>query len=198
MEPKQKLVAVVKSPSKSGRLRNGEGFSLNEIKQAGKTIKLLEELNIKVDHFRKSVHIENIEKLKSIEVPKKKGKKRESFVKKEKQRTPYKPKKEKPKVKRVTKPKTPPTKPVSKPKKKEKLKPVKAEKIEKAPVKPIGIPLTELSGLGAATAKKLIELGVNNIEDLVKENPSELAPLISGVSLERLTKWIEEGKELIQ
>ena len=78
------------------------------------------------------------------------------------------------------------------------MKPVKAEKIEKAPVKPIGIPLTELSGLGAATANKLIELGVNNIEDLVKENPSELAPLISGVSLERLTKWIEEGKELIQ
>jgi ribosomal protein L13E len=191
METKEKLIAVVKSPSKDAHLRAGEGFSLNEIKQAGKTVKILEDLNIKIDYFRNSVYSENIEKLKSIEVPTKKGKKREPFVKKEKKSTPFKPKTEKPKV---VKHKAPSTKPVVKPKKKEKIKPVAVEKVEKS----TGIPLTELSGLGAKTAKKFIELGVNNIEDLVKENPAELSPLIKGVSLERLQKWIEEGMELIK
>ncbi len=195
MESKQKLIAVVKSPSKDAHLREGEGFSLKEIKQAGKTVKLLEDLNIKIDYFRKSVYNENIEKLKSIEAPKKKGKKRKSFVKKEKKRTPFKPKVEKPKVKRVVKPKVTPIKPIPKPKKKEKVKPVKIEKVK---VKAAGTPLTELSGLGATTAKKFIELGVNNIEELCKENPEELASLITGVSLQRLQKWVDEGKELIK
>ena len=195
MESKQKLIAVVKSPSKDAHLREGEGFSLNEIKQAGKTVKLLEDLNIKIDYFRKSVHNENIEKLKSIEVPKKKGKKREPFVKKEKKKTPFKPKIEKLKVKRVVKPKVTPAKPVPKPIKKEKVKPAKIEKVK---VEPVGIPLTNLSGLGAATAKKFVELGVNTIEELIKENPEELAALIKGVSLDRLQKWIDEGKELIK
>lgn len=195
MESKQKLIAVVKSPSKDAHLREGEGFSLNEIKQAGKTVKLLEDLNIKIDYFRKSVHNENIEKLKSIEVPKKKGKKREPFVKKEKKKTPFKPKIEKLKVKRVVKPKVTPAKPVPKPIKKEKVKPAKIEKVK---VEPVGIPLTNLSGLGAATAKKFVELGVNTIEELIKENPEELAALIKGVSLDRLKKWIDEGKELIK
>jgi nucleotidyltransferase/DNA polymerase involved in DNA repair len=95
----------------------------------------------------------------------------------------------------VIKPKAPPVKPVPTPKKKEKVKPIK---VEKAPIKPEGIPLTELSGLGAATAKKFIELGVNNIEELVKEDIDELILLIKGVSLERLKKWIEEGKELLK
>ena len=60
-----------------------------------------------------------------------------------------------------------------------------------------GIPLTELSGLGAATAKKFIELGVTDVEALCKEQPEELALLIKGVSVDRLKKWIEEGKGLI-
>lgn len=198
MQIKQKLIAVVKSPSKNAYLREGNGFSLSEIKQAGKSIQLLEDLNIKIDYFRKSVYPENIEKLKSIEIPKKKGKKRESFVKKEKKKTPFKPRIEKPKVKKPVKPKAPPTKAPPKPKKKEKVKPIKEEKIQKAPIKPTARPLTELSGLGATTAKKFIELGVNSVEDLVKEKPDELSTLIKGVSVERLIKWIEEGKELLK
>ncbi|MFX0104802.1 MAG: ribosomal protein L13e [Candidatus Hodarchaeota archaeon] len=193
MESKQKPVALVKSPAKDAHLREGKGFSLNEIKQAGKTPKLLEDLNISIDYFRKSVYIENIEKLKSIEIPKKKSKKREPFVKKEKKKTPFKPTIEKPKVKRVVKPKAPPTKPVPKPKKKEKIKPVAIEKVK---VDIAGTPLTELSGLGVTTAKKFMELGVNNIEELCKEKPEELAPLIKGVSIQRLQDWIEEGKNL--
>ncbi|MFX0008578.1 MAG: helix-hairpin-helix domain-containing protein, partial [Candidatus Hermodarchaeota archaeon] len=80
---------------------------------------------------------------------------------------------------------------------KEKAKPIKKEKLEKVP-EPTGIPLTELSGLGSATANKFIELGVNTVEDLVKENADELAAIIKGVSLERIIKWIEEGKTLIK
>ena len=78
METKEKLIAIVKSPSKDAHLRTGKGFSLNEIRQAGKTVKFLEDLNIRIDYFRNSVYSENIEKLKSIEVPKKKDKKHES------------------------------------------------------------------------------------------------------------------------
>ncbi|MFW9819925.1 MAG: helix-hairpin-helix domain-containing protein [Candidatus Thorarchaeota archaeon] len=190
METKQKIIANVRSPSKDANIREGTGFSLSEIKQAGRDLNILKKMNIKIDYFRKSTHPENIEKLKSIEIPKKKGKKKDPFVKKEKKRTEFKPKKEKKIVKK-------PVKPAQKPKKKEKIKPIKAEKLEKVP-KPAGIPLTELSGLGAATAKKFIELGVNNVEDLIKENPDELASLIKGVSLDRLMKWIEEGKALIK
>jgi hypothetical protein len=191
MESKQKPIALVKSPSKDAHIREGEGFSLNEIKQAGKTIKLLEDLNIKIDYFRKSTYSENIEKLKSIEISKKKAKKRDSFVKKEKKRTSFKPKVEKPKVKRIPKP----TKPVPKPKKKEKIVPPKLEKVK---IEAAGTPLTTLSGLGATTVKKFIELGVNNIEELCKENPEELALLLKGVSVKRLQNWIDEGKELIK
>jgi predicted flap endonuclease-1-like 5' DNA nuclease len=193
----QKITAVVKSPSKDAHLREGNGYSLNEIKQAGRTVNLLKELDIKIDYFRASVHSENVEKLKSIEVPKKKGKKRQPFVKKEKKKTPFKPKTEKKIMKKPVKPKAAPAKPTPPPKKKEKVKPIKVEKLQKIP-KPTGAPLTNLSGLGATTAKKFIELGVNNIEDLVKENPEELAQLIKGVSLDRLSKWIEEGKELLK
>ncbi|MHA1274284.1 MAG: helix-hairpin-helix domain-containing protein, partial [Promethearchaeota archaeon] len=58
-------------------------------------------------------------------------------------------------------------------------------------------PLIKLTGLGQATANKFAELGVNSIEDLLKENPSELAVLIKGCSEERIKRWIEEGKELL-
>jgi predicted flap endonuclease-1-like 5' DNA nuclease len=193
MERKQKYIAIVKSPAKDGHIRKGKGFSLKEIKEAGKTIELLKKLNIQIDFFRKSTLPENIEKLKSIDLPKEKRKKREPFVKKEKKRTPFKVKAERPKVVPAKKIAVTPKKPVIKP------KPIKKEKVkkEKVIIEAKGTPLTQLAGLGAATAKKFIELGVNNIEELCKENPEELATLIKGVSEERLTKWIEEAKELI-
>jgi predicted flap endonuclease-1-like 5' DNA nuclease len=197
MESKQKPIPIVKSPSRNSYLREGKGFSLEEIKKAGKSIQLLKTQNIKIDYFRKSSHKENIEKLKSIEEPKKKGKKREPFEKKEKKRTPYKPKTEKPKRKRVPKPKVV----AKKPKEKEKPKAIKKEKgiIKKeVSVEKLGTPLTELPGLGPATSNKFAELGVNNVEDLCKEKPEELALLIKGVSEERLRDWIEQGKKMIE
>lgn len=199
MENKSNIIAFVKSPSKNAQLRESHGFSLKEIKEAGKSIDFLKKSKIKIDYFRKSAYPENIKMLKSFKfsVPEKK-KKKKPFAKKEKQRTPFKPIEEKIKKK----PKVTPVKPVPKPIKKERAKPAKEEikkpvKIKEAPVQVTGKPLTELSGLGTATANKFIELGVNDIETLCKENPEELALLIKGVSLERLKKWIEEGKELI-
>lgn len=199
MEKEPTLVAIVKSPAKDAKIRAGNGFSLKEIKEAGKTSELLKKLNIKIDYFRKSARSENIEKIKSLKTPKVEKKKKKSFVMKEKKKTPYKPKvekiKAKPKKVVKEKPKIIPAKPVTKPKKKEKVMPITFEKI---PTEPAGTPLTELSGLGAATAKKFIELGVNNIEDLCQENLEELAALIKGVSVDRLKKWIDEGNELIK
>lgn len=196
MERKIKAVAITKSPAKDAHLREGKGFSLKEIKEAGKDVKLLKELKIQIDYFRKSAHLENVEKLKKIKVEKKKIKKREAFVKKEKKKTQFKPKKEKPKVEpsKIVKkePKKPEIKAKAKPKK-EKVKPVKIEKVK---VEVEGTALTKLTGLGAATAKKFVELGVNSIEELCNENAEELASLIKGVSIDRLKKWIEEGKEL--
>jgi predicted flap endonuclease-1-like 5' DNA nuclease len=199
MGNKIELIATVKSPARESSIRKGEGYSLKEIEESGKSLNQLKALNIKVDYYRKSSHSENVEKLKNLKLPEKKKKKRKPFVKKEKKRTAFTPKIEKPKVKPKKAVKEAPKIPVEKKKvekvKKEKVKPAKKEKV-KAEVK--GRLLTELSGLGAATAKKFVELGVETVEELIKENPEELTPLIKGVSLERLTKWIEEGKELIK
>lgn len=198
MESKPKLIATVKSPSKKSHIRKGVGFSLKEIKEAGKEINQIKQLNIKIDYMRKSSNPENVKKLKELKIPKREGKKRESFVKKQKKRTPFKPEKEKVRVAPKKAVKKAPKKPAAKPKpksKKEKAKPTKVEKVE---IEPSGTPLTELSGLGTATAKKFIDIGVNNIEELSKEDPDEIAALIKGVSIDRLKKWIEEGKDLIK
>ena len=78
-----------------------------------------------------------------------------------------------------------------------------ASKVKKEPKKVTkkeikGIALTELSGLGPTTAKKFKEIGVENISDMCKEEPKELAMLIKGCSEERIKKWIEEAKELFK
>jgi len=199
MESKQKIIAYVKSPSKKAHIREGKGFSLSEIKEAGKRVESIRKLKINIDYFRKSTNPENVEKLKSIKVTDKKRKKKRTFARKEKARTLFKPKVEKIKetvdkvkeeipVKKVVEVK-------KKPAKKEKQKTAKIEKVKEEKV---GIPLIELNGLGATTAKKFIELGVNTVEDLCKEKPEELAPLIKGVSVDKLKKYIEEGKKLLK
>lgn len=193
------LTATVKSPSRGSFLRNGDGFSMKEIKDAGRDINQVMELNVKIDFFRRTSYPENVEKLKILKIPERKGKKRKPFVKKEKKSTPFKPREKKIKVKPKEVIKKAPKVPVAKEKveatKKEKVKPAKKEK---GKVEAIGMPLTELSGLGAATAKKFAELGVGSVEELSKEDPEELASLIKGVSKDRIVKWIEEGKELIK
>ncbi|MHA1986655.1 MAG: helix-hairpin-helix domain-containing protein [Promethearchaeota archaeon] len=193
------LTATVKSPSRGSFLRAGEGFSIKEIKDAGRDINQVMALNVKIDFFRKTSYPENVEKLKKLKILEKKGGKRKPFVKKEKKSTPFKPIedriKQKPKKVITKAPKVPAEKKKVEKTKKEKLKP---EKKEKGKAEEKGIPLTELSGLGAATAKKFAELGVSCVEDLTKENPKDLASLIKGVSEDRLSKWIEECKDLIK
>ena len=196
MENKTDIIAHVKSPARGGHLRIGSGFSREEIKGAGKDIHQLRTLNIGIDYFRKSVYSENIEKLKKLKIPDKVTKKK-PIVKKEKKTTPFKPIKEpKIKPKKIIKeaPKVPAVKKKVEAVKKEKTKPVKKEKVK---IEEVGVPLTKLSGLGAAIAKKFNKLGVSTIEELCKENSEELAALVKGVSVDRINKWIEEGKELI-
>ncbi len=190
-----KPIAVVKSPSKAAFLREGQGFSLEEIQQAKKDIITLKKLGVRIDYFRKSAHASNIELLKALKLPEKKGKKKKPFVMKEKK---LKVKKEK--VKGAKKPKVAPKKEEAveeELKGAKKTAAIEAKKAKEAP-KETGKLLTELSGLGATTAKKFNEIGVETVEQLCKENPKELSALLKGVSEEKIQKWIEEGKELIK
>ena len=75
---------TVKSPSREAQLRKGRGFSLGEIKAAGKTVQNIKQLGIRIDPYRKSVLESNVEQLKKLKVVEKKGKKRPPFVRKEK------------------------------------------------------------------------------------------------------------------
>lgn len=218
----KKSIAEVKSPSREANLRDGNGFSLAEIKAAGKTIALLKELNINIDYFRKSTHEWNIEQIKALKPPKKKLKKKRPYLPKEERI------KARRKAKRKVKPKeemeilpeieeleivpeaVEPEAIIEKKVTKTKPAPVakaKAVPVAKATAKPTltktiiaeekETPLTKLSGLGATTSKKFKELGVNSIQELLKEDAEELSMLISGVTPERIKKWIQEGKELL-
>ncbi|MHA2289809.1 MAG: helix-hairpin-helix domain-containing protein [Promethearchaeota archaeon] len=199
MEKSKNIVAMAKSPAKDAHHRNGKGFSLLEIKEAGKSVELLKELNINIDFFRKSKHEANIELLKKVKPVSKKVKKKKPYEFKEKKKTPFKPKVEKPKKKPTKVEKTP-----AKPKAVKKTPAPKKEKVKKGP-KPAKkevstaetTKLTSLSGLGPATAKKFEQLGVSCVEELVNEDPAELATLIKGISEERIINWINECKELL-
>ena len=159
----------------------------------------------------------NINSLKTLEVPKKEGKKRTPFVIKEKKRAKFKPKKEKvkkkaTKVKKAALEKPTPKKVITeKAATKEKAPAKKKPEVEKKPkaetktiekpkptVEPEGTPLIKLSGLGLTTAKKFEDLGVTSIETLVKEDPAELAKLIKGASEVKISTWIKEGIRLLE
>ena len=203
MESKKKIVATVISPARDAHIRIAKGFSLGEIQEAGKTVELLRKLKIDIDYFRKSKHESNIEKLRKLKDTSKKTKKKKPFKAKEKKRTPFKPKASKPIKKTVEKVVTEkPAKPTKATKKapapkKEKVK-VEPKLMKKELPKADTTALTTLSKLGPATAKKFEELGVSCVEELVNEDPAELASLIKGVSEERMKLWISECKELLQ
>ena len=121
-ETKDKPIAIVKSPCVDSHERPGSGFSLAEIKAAGKTIMFLKQLNIKIDFLRKSIHNENVELLQSLQLAKKKTKKRQPYTPKEKKikARPFKPKKKMKPAKvekaagKVSKEKAPTKKPIAK------------------------------------------------------------------------------------
>jgi|YelNatPaOPRAMG01_1025707.scaffolds.fasta_scaffold01424_9 large subunit ribosomal protein L13e len=60
---KDKLVPLVKSPT-TKKLREGKGFSVGELRQAGVTFELAKKLGIRIDRRRKSVREENVKTLK--------------------------------------------------------------------------------------------------------------------------------------
>lgn len=170
---KESIKPMVISPARDHHLREGKGFSIPEIEEAGKTVHLVEQHGIRIDYKRTSVHDFNVEQLKTLEPIEKKGPKREPFEKKEKKRTPFKGGK-------ITK---------------EKVE-EKEEKEAEAETKAIA--LTELDGLGPKTKEKFKELGINSVNDLFKEDPAELATLIYGVSEDSIKDWIKEGKKLLK
>lgn len=171
----EKLNATVQSPARDHHLRKGYGFSLKEIKEAGLTIEQAKQLSLKLDYRRRTAYDFNIERLKALELPeKKKSKKREAFVKKEKKEERFVPQE------------------IEEPKEIEKEK-GKKEEIEISEGEKI--PLTELNGLGPKTEEKFHELGVMNVQDLLKENPEELATLINGCSENSISDWQKEAKE---
>ena len=188
MENNKNIVATAISPAKDAHLRKGKGFSLPEIKEAGKTVEVLRDLNVNIDFFRKSKHKNNIEDLKKLKSTSKKEKKKKPYEFKEKKRTQFKPKVEKAITKPVKAAKaTQPSKIIKKapaPKKEKVKKEPKSVKKESPTTETIK--LTSLTGLGPATAKKLEDLGVTCVEELVNEDSSELATLVKGVSEERI------------
>ncbi|MEJ2294387.1 MAG: ribosomal protein L13e [Candidatus Lokiarchaeota archaeon] len=195
MQKSTEVNATVRSPSRGMKFRKGRGFSLSEIKQAGKSVQELKNMKISIDFLRKSVHKENIEILKNLKVSQTNTKKREPFTPKERRRTEFKPKGKKRTIKKDK------TSVLEKPAAVVKPAPIKEkpkEAVVESKATPKGrLPLTELSGLGPATEQKFVELGVNSVEELLLEDPGELGQLIKGCSEDRIKKWIEEGKELI-
>ena len=195
----KKIVATIKSPTRGAGYREGHGFSLAEIAASGKSLRQIKDLKLKIDYFRKSAHNENIELLKTVKITQKKGKKKKEYVPKEKRV------KAKLKIKKKTpvKEELPPVEePIIEKKPKGKASPIKKVKVKKPePEKEAeveGIPLTNLSGLGPATAKKFKDVGVQSIEQLCEEVPEELAHLVPGCSENKISKWVEEGKKLLE
>jgi DNA polymerase/3'-5' exonuclease PolX len=86
------------------------------------------------------------------------------------------------------------------PEKSQKKEPKKISKGKKTSMKSEAevIPLTELHGLGPKTEERFTKIGIKSVNDLIKEDPSELAPLIKGSSESSIKDWIEEGKRLFQ
>jgi predicted flap endonuclease-1-like 5' DNA nuclease len=195
MQKNKEMSAIVISPSRNVHFRKGRGFSLEEIHQAGRKVNELRNQNIPIDFLRKSAHKENIDVLVNLKLPKSTSKKREPFKPKEKRRTEFKPKAERTKVRKEKVLAPEKVRPVVKPAPiKETPKVAKAESTTAKG----RMALTELSGLGPTTEKKFNELGVNSIEELLLEEPSELGQLIKGCTEDRIKKWIEEGKELVK
>lgn len=179
----KEIISMVQSPARGHKLREGDGFSLAEVEKSNKSIQQLKDLGVRIDYRRRTSYKYNIEKLNSIEVSKEKKEKRTPFVKKEKKTTPFKPREEREE----------PEKPAAKKEKVEKPK-KKQKKEAKAEI----IPLTKLHRLGPKTEEKFKEIGVNSVNDLIKENPEDIGTLVDGCSEDSVKSWIDEGKKLLK
>ncbi len=57
--------------------------------------------------------------------------------------------------------------------------------------------LIDVKGIGAGTAKNLIKVGVNSVEELVSSDPERLASKITGVSSKMVLEWQTTAKALL-
>ena len=56
--------------------------------------------------------------------------------------------------------------------------------------------LTDIDGIGAKTAAKLADLGIDSLRGLVRANTQEVADALEGVSTETVSKWQAAAEEL--
>jgi len=57
--------------------------------------------------------------------------------------------------------------------------------------------LIDVKGIGAGTAKNLIKVGVDSVEELVSSDPKQVASKISGVSSKMVIEWQASAKALL-
>ncbi|MFX1452635.1 MAG: helix-hairpin-helix domain-containing protein, partial [Promethearchaeota archaeon] len=57
--------------------------------------------------------------------------------------------------------------------------------------------LDDISGIGPETVKKLIDAGINTLNDLINCNVKVKAKEIQGVGLTSLNKWKQEAKKIL-
>lgn len=60
----EKIKPVVYTPTRKPRIREGQGFSLEEIKRAGLTFREAKRLEIPIDKRRGTMHLKNVQTLK--------------------------------------------------------------------------------------------------------------------------------------
>ncbi len=58
-------------------------------------------------------------------------------------------------------------------------------------------PVTDVKGVGPATAEKLEKAGIHSLQDLAKADPAKIAEA-SGVTNEKAASWHNEAKELVK
>ncbi len=61
-----------------------------------------------------------------------------------------------------------------------------------------GIPLMTLTGMTLSLNKRLIKLGIRDVESLCRLNPETLSKKLENVSKDEIEDWIAEGKKLLE
>ncbi|MFQ6135596.1 MAG: ribosomal protein L13e [Candidatus Hydrothermarchaeales archaeon] len=161
------------------RDREGRGFSIGELNEAGLPTIKAKKMGFAVDKRRRTVYPKNVELLR------RKSKEIEEEMEK------------KARARKITK-----RKEVAK----KRRKPKKAEKVKKALRKKVAkkkaakekekiIPLTDIKGLGPKRAKKLHETGVKSANDLIKADLAKVAEE-TGISTKILERYVSEAKKL--
>ena len=160
---------IVKKPG-SDEVRTGRGFSLGELKAANVSVHKAKILHIPIDRRRRSVHEENIAVLKEyVASP-------EEFIKK------------------TVKPEIPSQK--EKPKVPEKIAVTETKEKEEVPVKEEKIKVTNLEGISKKTIEKLLDAGIEYVDEIVGLDPKVLAETTS-ISVATAKKVLKIAKELL-